>query len=314
LRAVDQLKKFQMSGTPQVSVIIPCYNQGRFLGEAVESVLAQTHGAWECIIINDGSTDNTAEIAESYARRDGRIRCLHQDNRGLSAARNRGLAESRGEYVQFLDADDILLAEKIARQLQLLEGQTEPALAYCDFYLTDRADLTSRVMNPLCEPRLLAENALLDIALRWETELSIPIHCFLISARLLREGGVYFDERLASHEDWDLWMRILQLDPVIKHEPEKLAVYRRHEEALCTNREIMWQGFSSAIDKQVHLFSGHRQMQKILRRKKTEMNRFYFGKSDSNASTVIAAQARRLFKQNVPWPLQKLVGRFINLA
>ena len=106
-----------MSG-PQVSVIIPCYNQGRFLGEAVDSVIAQTHGAWECLIINDGSTDNTAEIAASYAGRDGRIRDLYQHRPGLGSARNRGLAESRGEYVQFLDADDILLPEKIERQLK----------------------------------------------------------------------------------------------------------------------------------------------------------------------------------------------------
>jgi glycosyltransferase involved in cell wall biosynthesis len=311
-RALKGFQETRMSG-PQVSVIIPCYNQGRFLGEAVDSILAQTHGAWECLIINDGSTDNTAEIAVSYARRDERIRCLHQHKRGLGGARNRGLAESRGVYVQFLDADDILLPEKIERQLQILQGQKEPSLAYCDFYVTDGADLSELFTNELCEPRLIMERALFDIASRWETELSIPIHCFLINLRLLREGQVNFDEGLRSHEDWDLWMRIFRSDPVIKHAPEKLAVYRRHNDAMCTNRDIMWQGYSKAIDNQLRLFEGHRQMQKILKLKKTEIRQLYFGKGGSNASANFAAQARRLYKHRVPWPLQKLVGRFINV-
>jgi glycosyltransferase involved in cell wall biosynthesis len=303
-----------VSDFPQVSVIIPCYNQARFLGEAVDSVLAQTHESWECLIIDDGSSDNTADIAVSYARRDGRIRYLGQDNRGLGSARNRGLAEARGAYVQFLDADDVLLPEKIARQMEILRGHRAPALSYCNFYVTDGPDLSRRTTNHLCEPRLVMESAVLDIAARWETELSIPVHCFLIDSRFLRERGFCFDERLGSHEDWDLWMRIFHSDPVIKHVPEKLAVYRRHQDALCTNRGVMWQGFSDAIDKQLRLFKGHRQMQKILRNKKLEMNRFYFETKESDASGTIVAQARRLFKRNVPWPVQKLVARFIDVG
>jgi glycosyltransferase involved in cell wall biosynthesis len=307
------LQEIRASGVPQVSIIIPCYNQGGFLQDALDSVLAQTHQSWECLIIDDGSIDNTAEVAASYARRDERIRCVRQPNRGLGAARNRGLAEIGGVYVQFLDADDILLSEKIELQLQILENQKAPALAYCDFYITDGTDLSRRLTNEFCEPRLSTENPLLDIASRWETRLSIPIHCFLIQARFFRDHRVAFDERLSSHEDWDLWMRIFQSDPVIKHVPEKLVVYRRHKDAMCTNQEVMRQGFSQAIDKQWRLFKGRREMQRILNRKKVEVSRFYFGKSEFNTADAIAARARRLFKQNVPWPLQKLVGRFINV-
>src|SRR4028119_2135680 len=89
-----------------VSVVIPCYNQARFLGEAVGSVLSQTHAEFEVIVVDDGSTDDTAGVASSYAAEDARVRLIRQENRGLAGARNRGLAESRGEYGAFVGAAD----------------------------------------------------------------------------------------------------------------------------------------------------------------------------------------------------------------
>src|SRR5215211_9350661 len=88
-----------------VSVVIPCYNQAHFLGEAIESVLSQSYRNFEILVVDDGSTDNTSEVASRYER----VRIVRQENRGLSGARNRGLREAKGEYVVFLDADDRLL-------------------------------------------------------------------------------------------------------------------------------------------------------------------------------------------------------------
>ena len=88
-----------------MTVMIPCYNQARFLGEAIESVLSQSHPDF-VVVVDDGSTDNTSEVASSY----GQVRLIRQENRGLAAARNRGLSEARGEYVVFLDSDDRLLS------------------------------------------------------------------------------------------------------------------------------------------------------------------------------------------------------------
>ena len=88
-----------------VSVIVPCFNQGRYLVDALESVLAQSYPSWQCIVVNDGSTDETRRVALEYVARDPRFRYLEQKNSGLSAARNRGLGEMRGSHVQFLDAD-----------------------------------------------------------------------------------------------------------------------------------------------------------------------------------------------------------------
>ena len=91
----------------KLSVIIPAYNSAAFLGETLDSLLAQTHKAWEAVVVDDGSSDNTREIAESYSAKDSRIRCISQQNAGVSCARNRGLEEATGDYAVFLDADDL---------------------------------------------------------------------------------------------------------------------------------------------------------------------------------------------------------------
>src|SRR5215218_2770225 len=92
-----------------VSVVIPCYNQAHFLDEAIESVLSQSYTNFEVIVVDDGSEDETARVASGYALEDPRVCLIRQQNRGLAGARNRGLAEARGEYVVFLDSDDRLL-------------------------------------------------------------------------------------------------------------------------------------------------------------------------------------------------------------
>ena len=111
----------------RVDVIVPCYNYARFLPEALESVLAQTHQDWECIVVDDGSTDDTYEVARRFGERDARIRAVRQDNAGPAAARNHALRLGSGEYVQLLDADDKLadvraVEEHVDRRRQLLEA------------------------------------------------------------------------------------------------------------------------------------------------------------------------------------------------
>src|SRR5215213_4245219 len=112
-----------------VSVVIPCYNQAHFLGEAVESVLAQSYPRFEVVVVDDGSTDDTAEVAARYPK----VRCVRQQNQGLAAARNTGLRHSEGEYVVFLDADDRLLPEALKNGLECLETHRECAYVYGHF-------------------------------------------------------------------------------------------------------------------------------------------------------------------------------------
>src|SRR4051812_16000050 len=115
-----------IKGSELVTVVIPCYNQARFLGEAIESVLRQTHRAREVVVVDDGSTDGTAAVAARYPD----VQLIRQPNRGLAAARNRGLAESRGAYLVFLDADDRLLPRALEVGLRCLMDHPLVAFAY----------------------------------------------------------------------------------------------------------------------------------------------------------------------------------------
>ena len=98
-----------MKFTPLISVVIPAYNAEQFLDETLESVLSQTYENWECIIVNDGSTDNTEEIAKKWCEKDARFRYFYKENSGVSDTRNLGIKEARGEYIAFLDADDLYM-------------------------------------------------------------------------------------------------------------------------------------------------------------------------------------------------------------
>ena len=123
-----------MASDPLVSVISIFFNAAEFLTEAIESVLAQTYPHWELVLVDDGSSDGSAEIARRYADSDpGRIRYVEHpghENRGISAARNLGVREALGEYVAFLDADDVYLPQKLDRQAQLLAAYPEAAMVY----------------------------------------------------------------------------------------------------------------------------------------------------------------------------------------
>src|SRR4030042_5732999 len=108
--------------SPLVSIIIPCFNQAQYLNEALDSIMNQTYSNWECIIVNDGSQDNTDELAKNWNKRDERFRYIKKENGGPSAARNTGLKIAKGEYIQFLDADDILECNKIEHQINYLNS------------------------------------------------------------------------------------------------------------------------------------------------------------------------------------------------
>ncbi len=114
---------------PDVSVIIPCYNHAHYLSYALESVLAQTYNDWEAIVVDDGSTDNTAEVTAQF--NDPRIRYIYQNNQGLSSARNTGIYASLAGAIALLDADDVWEADYLEKMLPTLESNPEAAAVYC---------------------------------------------------------------------------------------------------------------------------------------------------------------------------------------
>lgn len=285
---------------PKISVIIPCYNQARFLPDAIASVQAQTYPYWECIVINDGSSDNTREVAEQFIKTDTRIYYLGQSNMGLSTARNRGLESITGQYVQFLDSDDKILPKKFEKQLPLLEGKQNLALAYCNYRRGGMEDIDAQADSQASYRTAKYGDAplLIQLASHWETRMSIPPHCFLFDSRFFSEYRIRFDTELNNHEDWDCWMRIANLSQEVFYCDEVLAIYRYYTESMSHDSKSMRSGFLHAIDKQIHIFQDNPDMLKILKQKRRETIRSY-AKFFWYGQTIIK------MKRFVKWILKK---------
>lgn len=295
---------------PKVSIIIPCYNQARFLSDALDSLLAQTLANWECIVVDDGSQDNTREVAARYAKGDSRIRLVSQANRGLAGARNSGIEVARGRYIQFLDADDLIAPEKLALQVKALSQSQQPDISYTDYRYCPEDDVTkTTTRDNFAPPRFLRERRLHDIAARWESEFSIPCHCFLFDARLFRDNPIRFDETLPNHEDWDCWMQIFATDPEVHHVEGPLAIYRLHGASMCADRKKMWAGFCKAIRKQQRIFLHDPVMLEILKRKLEERRQAYQIPSRLDRMSVLNRQAHTHLRRITPWPIQRLLQK-----
>ncbi|MDB4433325.1 glycosyltransferase, partial [bacterium] len=184
---------------PNISVIIPCYNTGQYLGEAISSVLSQTLQDFEIVVVDDGSTDNTRKVVDSFE--DPRIHYIHQENRGLAAARNAGARNSRGPLIAFLDADDTLMPDKLEAQKTFLEEHPEYGLIAAHF---ERVDAHGEPLNP--SPVKNLPGGPISIA---DVLVDCPFatHATLFSREWFERVGMY-DEELEAAEDWDLYCRL----------------------------------------------------------------------------------------------------------
>ena len=195
---------------PKISVVVPCYNQGKFLSEALDSVLAQTLQEWECIVVDDGSTDNSSDIAKAYCTKDNRIRYVYQENAGPSAARNKGVSLTSAPLVFFLDGDNVILSELLGLGVEHMEKHTD-----CILYYTKGEYFGSRhgefILNYTSYRDLLVAN-------------SIDCLCIVRRTDFERVGG--FDEGLFGYEDWEFFIRLLYHNDTIYKEPQILFKYR----------------------------------------------------------------------------------------
>jgi glycosyltransferase involved in cell wall biosynthesis len=219
--------------TPQVSVVMPVRNGARWLGEAIESVIAQSLPDWELIAIDDGSTDDTPRILHEYARRDNRIRAIRQDALGLVGALNRGLAEVRAPLLARLDADDRALRERLDRQARHLSAHPEIGLLGTWAQTIDENGVRGRALQPATDPDelgriLLQGNPFVHSSVTLRTELA------------RRLGG--FRPAFRAAEDYDLWLRIAEMAK-LANLPDVLVEYRRHGENI-TSRSAIRQAFS----------------------------------------------------------------------
>ena len=203
-----------------VSVIIPTFNRRHCLPRAVDSVLAQTEAALEIIVVDDGSDDGTAElIHRDYPQ----LRYIRQHNRGVSAARNRGIAEARGTWLAFLDSDDEWLPNKLARQLALVSSRPEYPLVHSDEIWIRHG---VRV-NPMRKHGKAGG----DIFRRCLPLCAISPSAAMLRAELFSELGG-FDETLPACEDYELWLRVCSRYPVAYVDAPLLRKYGGHDDQL----------------------------------------------------------------------------------
>lgn len=227
-----------MNAKPLVSVIIPCYRQARYLPEAIDSVLAQSHSTVEAIVVNDGSDDDTETVARRYGER---IRYVWRPNGGISAARNTGIEHARGAYLKFLDADDYLHPDQIAWQLEDI-GASDNTVSFTGVRLFRDGNPEEHLDHIPPATALLPD---LFKSFDWGSILG-----FLFPARLVREVGG-FAEGVTHAEDWFFACRIGLLDPRFRVNPRIGCYYRQRVGSASTDRAA-WVRSQSRLVIQLH--------------------------------------------------------------
>lgn len=185
-----------MTSTPAVSIIIPVYNVEKYLRQCLDSVLAQTFTDWECILVNDGSSDDSGAICDEYSRKDPRLRVIHQPNRGVSAARNKALKEAKGEWVAYVDADDSITPIYLQTFIDVQKEHD------ADMVITGVDMIAQNVTRKHLTDKVYKEGEIHEFVIyarHWGV-LGIPWNKFY-SGRLIRKHHVLFDESLWSYED-----------------------------------------------------------------------------------------------------------------
>ncbi|RZK16460.1 MAG: glycosyltransferase family 2 protein [Flavobacterium sp.] len=229
---------------PLVTIIIPCYNQAIFLNDSVGCIINQTYSNWECIIINDGSRDDTGEVAKQFAKHDNRIKYIEKENGGLASARNAGLKNATGEYIQFLDADDIIENEKLALSVEAFNKNPENNFVISDFVMHHMYE--SKFILP--KVNLSNMNLTFDyLLLNWDPYgFNFPIHSPVYKASVLKE--FYFNENFRAVEDLILHLQIFKYYNNYSSINKPLAVYRKHGSNMTGDKTHMVKNFMEAYE------------------------------------------------------------------
>jgi len=188
---------------PKVTVITPAYNAERYLEKTVASLLAQSFQDWELVIVDDGSTDSTPRILESFT--DKRIKTIHQKNGGEARARNTGLENAAGEYIAFLDADDLYLPNALEDLSAFLDSHPEYSVVYSDGHICDEEDRPLMRLNEI-RSGIQTGNVLENIVIS-SSIVTVPV-CTMTRSSVVREHEIRFDPNLVIGPDWDFWIQI----------------------------------------------------------------------------------------------------------
>jgi glycosyltransferase involved in cell wall biosynthesis len=236
----------------KISIIVPCYNQAQYLDEALQSVLDQTYSNWECIIVNDGSPDDTEEVAKQWLEKDNRFIYLKKENGGLSSARNAGLAIAVGEFIQFLDSDDLIEKRKLEYQLAFMLDHLTIDISVSGYRYFEKNQNEKLILG---RNNFLPEIAIMehDIDIINVLNLRNPM---VISAPLYKRNVFniigLFDTDLSALEDWDFHTRCALHKLKFQHIgyfSNSFALIRLHPESMMSNQVKMHNAYLAYKEK-----------------------------------------------------------------
>lgn len=225
----------------RVSVIIPCYNGQDYLAQALDSVLASSYDDYEIVIVNDGSTDDSEALVNSYLP-NPKITYISQENKGLAGARNTGILNTTGRYLVFLDADDLVEPEKLEKQVAWLQANVDCAAVFSqsEFFFDDTTE-TKPSQLPVYQGNIYLN--LLDGNF-------IHVNSVMVDRQRLKED-VIFDQAFREFEDWDLWLRISLAGARFGYIQDILSRVRLHGANMSSNRQQMYRRGVEVLNKQI---------------------------------------------------------------
>jgi glycosyltransferase involved in cell wall biosynthesis len=225
------------SGGPLVSVVIPTYNRAEYIAETIESVLQQTYSNLEVIVIDDGSTDDTANVVAAFAPK---VRYVWQENSERGASRNHGLRLASGDYIAFLDSDDLWLPDKVASDLEIIAPDPGIGVVYTDSLQIDAAGRELRIVRAAGP----SGDVTSDLLLR----NFVSMGCHLVRTEAIRSIDGFREEReLAGAEDWEMWVR-LSLATRFAYNPVATTKIRTHDQNTMTNPVAMQRSLGRAAE------------------------------------------------------------------
>jgi glycosyltransferase involved in cell wall biosynthesis len=285
-----------------VSVVIPAFNGADYIGETIESILAQTYRPLEVLVVDDGSTDRTAEIVQRFG---DPVRYFRQENAGTAAARNRAVAESRGEFIALLDQDDLWVPHKLERQIPRFAEDPRIGLVFAgiEFFDTHSGKITSTYFPG-------AELTLCDLL----AHAVLPVQTMLFRRSALEKIGP-FDTTLGGTDDWDIGIRMAAEFRIVGVD-ETLGRVRLHETQQGRNTDRMFHNAMRVLDKNAQIRPGSRECEIAVRKGRDILREHQYGCIKGrafeawNAGRYLAAamQSVRAFLQYPP-ALKRVVAR-----
>jgi hypothetical protein len=293
-----------MRDVPLVSIIIPTYNNKEWISQAINCSLDQTYSKKEIIVVDDGSDDGTEKlIKQKYGES---VLYFKQKNKGPGSARNTGIRHASGQYLQFIDADDFIFPEKIEIQVDSLKNFSERSISYCKYKICD--EQLNEIRQDQTKTFLGEGNQLENLILRWETEISIPIHCFLFNMEFFKKNKIKFDEKLPANEDWQCWIEIFSLRPNVVFVNKPLAYYRVRTNSRCRNRGKMRKSALKVIKNQAKKNQTNHNLLCVLKQKKKLIKYNY--KEEAPFMKLLNSFPpifKKIYNSKVPWRIQRLL-------